>query len=85
MTRGRFWLLLLALALVTLACYTTVYEPMMCLEGTVDTVGVVTREYEDGTVDTAQRLLWQECRTWQVAADTTRCWDYARGWLACQE
>lgn len=69
------WGLVVLLAAGMACQIKTLFEPAVCILGDTDTVGYVVRWAEDGTADTVQRILWQECDTWQAMSDSTKCWN----------
>jgi len=77
MTRARFWLLLLALALLS-ACYlVTEYHPAECAGERVDTVAVL-------LVGSSTHVVTEHtCTTWRAITDTTKCWDRAADPVPC--
>lgn len=77
------WLTVLAWAVASGCQIKTLFEPAVCIEGDTDTVGTVVRHYTDGTADTVQRILWQECATWQAMSDSTKCWDGQSQRVSC--
>jgi len=57
------------LSLLLLGCTTVVYEPTICVEERVDTVGVVT---VNGVVTNV--VTYTTCARWRAWSDSTKCW-----------